>query len=98
MGGSANWTYSSVIIQKSVADSFLGRMFSLDMVGFQAASAVSILLTGVLVDSVGAENVRQVVALFGVISLAPLALWSVVVPRLERFEARQEVPAATAGD
>ena len=50
MGGSANWTYSSVIIQKSVADSFLGRMFSLDMVGFQACQRHQHPVTGVLVD------------------------------------------------
>lgn len=97
MGGSANWTYSSIIIQKSVADSFLGRMFSLDMTGFQAASAISIAVTGVLVDTVGTENVRHVVSLLGVASLLPLVIWVVVVPRLERREEPQ-VTAAAAGD
>jgi MFS family permease len=93
MGGSVNWTYSSVIIQKSVADNFLGRMFSLDMAGFQLASAISITATGALVDAVGAENVRQVSYLLGAISLIPLALWVLALPRLERAEA-QVAPAA----
>lgn len=97
MGGSANWTYSSVIIQKSVADSFLGRMFSLDMTGFQLASTISIVATGLLVDAVGAENARQVVSLLGMMSLVPLVLWSLIVPRVERFEAPEPAPAA-AGD
>ncbi|MBZ0299268.1 MAG: MFS transporter [Anaerolineae bacterium] len=98
MGGSVNWTYSSIIIQKSVADRFLGRMFSLDMVGFQLASAISILATGVLVDAVGAENVREVVGLMGAISLIPLLIWVVVVPRLERRETPQEPAPSPAGD
>ena len=99
MGGSANWTYSSVIIQKRVSDRYLGRMFSLDMAGFQLASAVSILVTGLLVDSVGAENVRQVVGLMAILSLIPLVLWLLAVPRLERAEAGQPVaPPVSVGD
>lgn len=98
MGGSTNWTYSSVIIQKSVQDNFLGRMFSLDMAGYQFASTISILTTGVLVDTIGAENVRQVVGLMGLISLGPLALWGITLPWLERRESRQEVAVAPAGD
>jgi MFS family permease len=98
MGGSVNWTYSSVIIQKSVTNSFLGRMFALDMIGFQLASAVSILATGLLVDAIGAENVRQVVSLMGVISLLPLVLWVLVLPRLERREAGQVAAAPATGD
>lgn len=98
MGGSANWTYSSVIIQKNVADQYLGRMFSLDMAGFQLASALSILVTGQLVDLVGAENVRQVVGLMGLVSLLPLVLWTVAIPRLEKADARAEVSPAVAGD
>ena len=98
MGGSANWTYSSVIIQKSVADKYLGRMFSLDMAGFQLASALSILVTGELVDLVGAENVRHVVGLMGVVSIVPLIIWSLAVPRLESREAKSPIVTATAGD
>lgn len=98
MGSSANWTYSSVIIQKSVANRFLGRMFALDMSGFQLASAISILITGLLVDSIGAENVRQVVALMGTISLVPLVLWGLIVPRLEHREARAGAASIAAGD
>lgn len=86
MGSSVCWTYSSVIIQKSVPDRFLGRMFSLDMTGFQFVGAFSILLTGLLVDLFGVDEVRQVVLLMAVISLVPLVLWVLVVPRLEKHK------------
>lgn len=98
MGGSANWTYSSVIIQQIVPDHYLGRMFSLDMMGFYLVSAVSILATGLLVDAMGAENVREAVALMAIVSLIPLALWLLTVPRLERSEARQNVAPLATGD
>jgi len=94
MGGSVNWTYSSVIIQKSAPDAFLGRMFALDMAGFQLATAASILLTGHFIDLIGSENVRQVVIGFGFVSLAPLMAWMLVVAWLER----RELTPAISGD
>lgn len=50
MGGSANWTYSSVIIQKTVPDQYLGRVFSLDMAVFQLSTAISIIGHGLIID------------------------------------------------
>ncbi len=91
MGSSVCWTYSSVIIQKSVPDRYLGRMFSLDMTNFQFVGAFSILLTGLLIDFFGVALVRQVVLLMAIISLMPLILWTLVVPRLEAHVARLEV-------
>ena len=90
MGTSICWTYSSVIIQKSVPDRYLGRMFSLDMTSFQFVGACSILLTGLLIDSFGVAQVRQVVLVLATISLVPLILWSLLVPRLEAHVARLE--------
>ena len=90
MGTSICWTYSSVIIQKSVPDRYLGRMFSLDMTSFQFVGAFSILLTGLLIDSFGVAQVRQVVLVLATISLVPLTLWSLLVPRLEAHVARLE--------
>lgn len=92
IGGSVNWTYSSVILQKSVQDSFLGRIFSLDMAGFYFTSIISTVVTGTLTDALGVENVRQIVIGTGLVSLAPLLLWIVVVSWLERREAHP-VPA-----
>ena len=50
MGGSANWTYSSVIIQKSVPDRLLGRVFALDYASFQLATVFTIIVHGILND------------------------------------------------
>lgn len=50
MGGSANWVYSTVIIQKSVPDRYLGRVFALDLASFQFATVASTLIHGSVVD------------------------------------------------
>lgn len=91
MGTSICWTYSSVIIQKSVPDRFLGRMFSLDMASFQFVGAFSILLTGFLIDFFGVARVRDVVLLMAGISTVPLTLWTLVVPRLEARAPEAEI-------
>lgn len=88
MGGSINWTYSSVIIQQATPNDFLGRMFALDMAGFQLLTAISILITGVTVDLVGSAQVRQVVLATAVISLLPLVAWSTALPWMQRQDAR----------
>ncbi len=93
MGGSSNWTYSSVILQKLTPDAYLGRVFSIDMFGFQLASVVSTLATGIVVDALGATNVRQVVAGMIGVSAVPLIVWALIVPWLERRE--EPLPAAT---
>ncbi len=90
MGGSVNWTYSSVIIQKSVPDHYLGRMFSLDFAGFQLLQGTSVLVVGILIDTIGAENVRQVVMYIGIASFVPLLLWIWAIMTLER---RETIPA-----
>jgi MFS family permease len=90
MGGSANWTYSTVIIQKSVPDRFLGRVFALDLAVFQLATVVSILVHGWLVDALGTENVHLIAYGTMLISLIPLALWMIALPRMER---REVIPA-----
>lgn len=52
MGSSINWTYSTVIVQKSAPDAYLGRMFSLDFAGFQFVTVISIMGHGWLADFV----------------------------------------------
>ena len=64
MGGSVNLTYSSVMIQQSVDDNYLGRVFSLDWIGSFSATAISTLAIGALVDYFGDSEIRAVVLLF----------------------------------
>jgi MFS family permease len=68
MGGSVNWTYSVVLIQKSVPDRYLGRVFSLDLAFFQFATVVSTLAHGIAVDAMTPEKLYEAfgrVALLG---------------------------------
>ncbi len=55
MGGSVNWTYSSVIIQKSVPDRYLGRVFSMDFAFFQFTTVISTILHGGIIDILNSE-------------------------------------------
>ncbi len=84
MGGSINWTYSSVIIQKTVADDYLGRMFSLDQAAFQAMTVVSIIVTGLALQAFGDSAVREILAVTGLLSILPLIGWTLMVRWLRR--------------
>ncbi len=93
MGGSINWTYSSVMIQQSVDDSYLGRVFSFDWIGSFAATAFSTLVIGGLVDYFGDAQIRAVVFLFAVLSLVGTAVWWWAMRWQERYERRLETIA-----
>ena len=86
MGGSVNWTYSSVIIQQIVPDDYLGRVFSLDFAGFELAQSISILAFGLLIDAVGGENIAQLVYLSALVAIVPLLMWVWIVRVVERRE------------
>lgn len=98
MGGSVNWTYSTVIIQKSTPDAYLGRVFSMDMAAFYLSTVLSTLIHGSLIDLLGVENVRVVA--FGTVAVALLMLiiWTSVTRRLERYESPAASPIPAAGD
>lgn len=86
MGGSSNWTYSTVIIQKSAEDRYMGRVFSLDMMGFYLATVISTVVHGRLIDLVGSQQVHLVALGTMVVALLPLALWIWWTRRLNRQE------------
>ncbi|MBE0689760.1 MAG: MFS transporter, partial [Anaerolineae bacterium] len=99
MGGNAYWTYSSVILQKTVDDRYLGRMFSLDFAGFQLATVLSTIVTSAVLEVVGSENAPTIVIVTGFVSMIPLALWTLAQPWIERQEARDGGPeVVAAGD
>jgi MFS family permease len=93
MGGSVYWTYSSVIIQRSVDDAYLGRLFSLDMALFQLATALSIVITGAALEALGNEAIRVVTLGTAVVSLIPLLIWGLAVRWIEGRERAAPVPA-----
>jgi MFS family permease len=99
MGGSVNWTYSTVIIQKTTPDAYLGRVFSMDMAAFYLATVTSTLVHGTLIDLVGAANARLVAFATVSVALVVLLVWVVVTRSLERREAEKSpIPMPVVGD
>ena len=84
MGGSVNWTYSTVMIQKLVPNSYLGRMFSMDMAFFYLATVLSTVTHGSLIDALGTENIRLIAFGTMAVSLIPLGLWIWFTRRVQR--------------
>lgn len=91
---SINWTYSVIIIQKTAPNAKLGRMFALDMAGFQLATVISTLVHGGLIDLLGVGAIHLLAIGTGLISLLPLAIWLWSVNYLEKHEAQTEIEAA----
>lgn len=75
MGGSANWTYSSAILQQTAEDAYLGRMFSLETLMIQVIAVISTVGTGALIDVLGADQIYTVTLLIAGISVIPLVIW-----------------------
>lgn len=74
-GGSINWTYSNVVLQMRVPDRFLGRVFALDFALFTLAMAVSVWLSGIILDKT-AVTPRTLSYLLAIGSLLPLLPWN----------------------
>ena len=89
MGGSVNWTYSSVIIQQIVPDDYLGRMFSLDFAGFELVQSVSIIVFGLAIDAAGGDNIAQIVYASALVAILPMLAWLAIVRGLEQRERRE---------
>jgi MFS family permease len=75
IGGSINWTYSDVLLQISVPDHLLGRVFAFDFAVFTLAVSISLWLTGFITDEFHLAP-RSIVLILAAGSLAPLAVWS----------------------
>ncbi len=74
MGGSLNWTYSSVLLQIKVSDRFLGRVFAFDFGIFTLAMAASVWATGSILDKT-AVSPRQIALILSIGGLIPILLW-----------------------
>lgn len=74
VGGSINWTYSSVLLQRNVEDKFLGRVFATDFAVFTLAIAISVWASGWLLDNT-ALSPRQLSYFLAVGSMLPAVPW-----------------------
>lgn len=97
-GASINWTYSNVIIQKTAPDGKLGRMFSIDMLGFYIASIVSTLVHGWLIDTLGIERLHWIIWGTMAVSAIPVLIWFWTIPKLEKMEAENPQLVTMTGD
>ena len=75
IGGSVNWTYSDVLLQMSVPDHLLGRVFAFDFAIFTLAVSISLWLTGFITDEFHLTP-RIIVLMLAIGSFIPLAMWS----------------------
>ena len=74
MGGSINWTYSDVLLQMTVPNHLLGRVFAFDIAIFTLAVSISLWLTGFVTD-VFQLSPRTIVLLLAMGSVGPLMVW-----------------------
>ena len=74
MGGSINWTYSTVLLQTKVENRFLGRVFALDFSIFTLFMAGAVWLTGYFVDTFGIGP-REITYYSGFAYILPIFLW-----------------------
>jgi MFS family permease len=84
MGGSANWTYSSAMIQQTTDDHYLGRMFSLETTLMHTVGILSTVGTGALIDILGVSQVHIVTWIIAGLSLVPLVIWWLVTQYTEK--------------
>lgn len=84
-GGASNWTYTTVILQKSVPDALLGRVFALEMALLTLVASASTLAGGLATDLLGVRTALTIVAF---VSLAPLATWAAALPWMDRAGVR----------
>jgi MFS family permease len=78
VGGSINWTYSSVLIQMKVPDRYLGRVFGLDFAIFTLALSAATLLAGFCLDTLHIPP-RTMVLYVSAGSLIPMMVWILAV-------------------
>jgi predicted MFS family arabinose efflux permease len=89
MGGSSNWTWSTLILQKGVPDRLLGRLVAIDLANAMLAAALSSLVWGYGIDRAG---VRPMVLAAAALSVPAILAWAWAVRWMERREARLSAP------
>jgi predicted MFS family arabinose efflux permease len=73
-GGSVQWVFSTTLLQMSVKDEFLGRVFALEQAVLMLVISASIYLTGWGIDHAGV-SARGMASLLGLAFLLPGVVW-----------------------
>jgi len=85
-GGSIQWVYSTTLLQLSVPNRFLGRVFAIELALLTLTMSLSTWLTGWGVDHAGV-GARSMATVLGVVFLAPGLAWWAIQRRLDRSDA-----------
>jgi Na+/melibiose symporter-like transporter len=84
-GGSIQWVFSTTLLQLTVPNRFLGRVFALEMGFVTLAMSVSTYATGWGLDHAGL-SARQMAALLGLAFMIPGIAWLFLQRWLDRWE------------
>ncbi|HXG67218.1 MAG TPA: MFS transporter [Blastocatellia bacterium] len=84
-GGSIQWVFSTTLLQLSVPDRFLGRVFALEMALLTLTMSLSTYATGWAIDHAGI-SARAAAALLGLAFLIPGAAWLLIQPWLGKAD------------
>jgi len=82
-GGSIQWVFSTTLLQMTVPDKFLGRVFALEMALLTLTMSLSTYLTGLGVDSPGIGP-RMMASLLGAAFIVPGIAWLMLQKKLDR--------------
>ena len=89
IGGSVNWTYSTVLLQMKTKDQYLGRVFAFDLAFYTLFASLSVWLTGVVLDNTGLGP-RLLAVWIGILSALPLIPWILTFRDSYRQTAHQQ--------
>src|SRR5258706_7142134 len=84
-GGSIQWVFSTTLLQMTVPDRFLGRVFALEMALLTLTMSVSTYVTGLGVDYPGL-GARRMATVLGLAFAAPGVAWLMLQRWLDRGE------------
>ena len=87
-GGSIQWVFSTTLLQMTVPNRFLGRVFALEMALLTLTMSASTYLTGLGVDYAGLGARRMAMAL-GLAFTVPGIAWLMLQKKLDNSDQRQ---------
>ena len=89
-GGSIQWVFSTTLLQMTVPDKFLGRVFALEMALLTLTMSVSTYVTGWGVDHPGL-GARRMATVLGIAFAVPGVVWLMLQKWLDREDTKARV-------
>jgi len=91
-GGSIQWVFSTTLLQMTVPDRFLGRVFALEMALLTLTMSVSTYVTGWGVDHPGL-GARRMATVLGIAFAVPGVVWLMLQKWLDREDTKARMPS-----